>query len=198
MLAGALPDFWLALMLVYALFFRLRLLPAPLGRLDLTVTPPPVRTGMLLVDSMLDGNLAALQSAAAHLVLPCFVLAFVYMGAIAKMLRSTMSELVEGDFARYARACGLPERTVIRYALRNALPPVVTVIGITYGYLLGGAVLVETIFSWNGLGQYAVQSILVLDFAAIQGFVLVAALFSVLVYLGVDVLYFAIDPRIRE
>ena len=114
-----------------------------------------------------------------------------------KMMRSSLTEVLHSDFVTYARLLGLPSRTVARYALRNALPPVVTIIGFLYGFLLGGAVLVETVFGWGGLGQYVTMAISNKDYAAIQGFVLFASVFSLIVYLVVDLIYMAIDPRIE-
>jgi peptide/nickel transport system permease protein len=197
LLAGALPDFWLGLVLIYLLYYRLRLLPAPLGRIGLTVQPPDTVTGFIMIDSILQGNRESFISSIRHLILPVVTLTFVYAGPFIKMTRSTMIEMLESDFIAYAKACGLPFRTILYYAFRNTLPPIVTLIGVVYGYLLGGAVLIETIFSWTGVGQYAVQSILVKDFAAIQGFVLLASTFSIIVYLVVDLVYVFINPRIR-
>jgi peptide/nickel transport system permease protein len=196
LMAGALPDFWLALLLIFFLYFKVRLFPAPLGRLDPFLQPPRQITGMYTVDSLLTGNWETLQSSAAHLALPVFTLAFVSAGAIMRMTRSTMITVLNGDFIRHGRLSGLSERTLIRYAIRNALPPVVTLIAIIYGFLLGGAVLIENIFGWGGLGQYAVRALVVSDYAALQGFVLVAATFTLFLYLIVDLLYLAIDPRI--
>jgi len=113
------------------------------------------------------------------------------------MTRSAMEEILRGDFIRYARSCGLTNRTIARYAFQNVIPPVVTLIGIIYAFLIGGAVLVETVFSWNGVGQYAVQSVVNKDYAPIQAFVLLAGGFSLLVYLVVDVVYMLVDPRVR-
>jgi ABC-type dipeptide/oligopeptide/nickel transport system permease component len=196
LLAGALPDFWLGLLLIFFFYYTLPIFPAPLGRLDPFLTPPQTITGMYTVDSLLTGNWACLGSAISHLALPVITLAFASAGAIMRMTRSTMIAILGGDFVRHAWMSGLSERTIVRYALRNALPPVVTLIAIIYGYLLGGAVLVESIFGWGGLGQYAVQALSVSDYAALQGFVLVTATFTLLLYLVVDLLYFAIDPRI--
>jgi ABC-type dipeptide/oligopeptide/nickel transport system permease component len=196
MLTGALPDFWLALILIFVFFFLFHLAPPPLGRLGL-VAPPPHRTGFFLVDSLLMGDLQLLASAVSYLALPSLTLVLVYMGNIVKMARTSVQEVANSDFVEYARACGLPERVVLRYMLRNALAPVVTVVAFTFGFLLGGAVLVETIFSWGGLGQYAVQSITNSDYAPITGFVLVAALGMALIYLLLDLVYAALDPRIQ-
>lgn len=197
MLTGALPDFWLALILVFVFFFLLGWAPPPMGRLGLIGSPPERITGFYLVDSLIQGNAKAFWLAARHLALPVFTLVFIYMGNIVKMARSSMDEIMNSDFIEYARASGLPRMTIIRYALRNAMPPVATVVAFTYGFLLGGAVLVETVFSWGGLGEYAVQSIIQSDYAPVQGFVLVAALFMSVMYVVLDVVYALLDPRIE-
>lgn len=197
LLAGAIPEFWLGLILIYVFFFQLDIAPAPLGRLDPGITPPDRITGSYVIDGILQGKWEALRSALSHLIMPVTTLVFVMGGPILKMTRSSMTNVLRGDYVHYARALGLPESQVSRYALRNALPPVVTIVGVLYGFLIGGAVLVETVFSWGGVGQYAVQSIGGSDFAAVQGFVLVASVFSLLVYLAVDLVYIAIDPRIE-
>jgi peptide/nickel transport system permease protein len=144
------------------------------------------------------GNWVALGSAYKHLVLPVATLTIVTIGPILKMTRSTMQQMLGSDFTRYARLCGLPEKLVARYALRNALPPVVTLIAVLYSFLIGGAVLVEFVFGWGGAGQYAVQGVLNADFSVVQGFVLVAAIISLVVYLIVDFIYLAIDPRLTH
>jgi peptide/nickel transport system permease protein len=197
LLAGALPDFWLGLILIFVLYTSLSIAPAPLGQIDLTVIPPPRRSGMLLLDSALAGNWHALGSSAAHLVLPVITLAFVNMAPILKMTRSTMKECLAAEFVQYGRAVGLPDPVILRYALRNALPPIVTIIAVLYGYLLGGAVLVESVFGWGGVGQYAVQSVVNSDFAPLQAFVLIAAVFTLVLYLAVDLVYVLLDPRIK-
>lgn len=197
MLAGAMPDFWWALFLIFILFGKLQLVPAPIGRIDMVLLPPPQATGFYTIDSIIAGDWPALWSALAHLAVPAFTLAFVYAGPILKMARSTMAQALLGNFVQYARASGLPGHMVARYALRNALLPVITMTGITYGYLIGGAVLIEQIFAWGGLGQYAVQAITSADYMAVSGVVLTTTVFSLLVYLTVDLLYLAVDPRIR-
>ena len=194
-LAGSIPDFWLALILVYAFYTTLHWAPAPIGALGLN--PPPTHiTGMYLVDSLLTGDVFTASVVASHYVLPVVTLAVVYGTAVLKMVRQTMISVLESDVVRFANVSGLSRVSVARIALRNSLPPVVTVAGVTFGYLLGGAVLVETVFSWGGLGQYAVQAIEAKDYVAIQGFVLVAATFSILVYLILDLIYMIIDPRL--
>lgn len=195
--AGGLPDFWWALMLIFVLYSILSIVPPPIGRLDLDVAAPARVTGMLLVDSLLAGDLRALASAGSHLALPAFTLGFVYAGPILKITRTSMGEVMQSKFITYARASGLPRRKVIRYAIRNALLPVITMVGIIYSYLLSGAVLVEQIFAWGGIGQYAVQAVASSDYMALSGVVLVTTLFSLVVYMVVDLLYLAVDPRIQ-
>jgi ABC-type dipeptide/oligopeptide/nickel transport system permease component len=197
-LAGAFPDFWVGLLAIYVFFFRLHLAPAPVGRLGFATTPPPKVTGLYTLDSLLSGNLATFGDAATHLALPVLVLGLILAPMIARVTSSSMSEVLRSESIRYARAAGLRRTTVYRALIRNSLPPVITVGGILFVYLLGGAVLIEKVFSWGGIGQYAVQSVANADFAAIQGFVLVAATFTILVYLVVDLLHMAIDPRVTR
>jgi peptide/nickel transport system permease protein len=197
-LAGAVPDFWLALLLVFLFYLKLGWLPPPMGRIDFSVLPSPTVTGFLTIDSLIAGNWEAFRSAVGHLVLPVVTLVFVYMAPIVKMTRSSMEEVLATDYIQHSIALGLPKKVIFRRALHNALPPVATIIGVLYGYLLGGAVLVESVFAWGGVGQYAVQSIVNADFAAIQAFVLIAAAFTLIVYLIVDLVYFALDPRLRK
>jgi peptide/nickel transport system permease protein len=195
MLSGAIPDFWFGLILVFVFFFLLGWAPPPMGRLGLVTSPPTRITGFYLVDSLIQADLNTFWLTAKHLALPVLTLVLVYMGNISKMAHSSMDEVMGSEFIDYARACGLPRSTIIRYALRNALPPVVTVVAFNYGFLLGAAVLVETVFSWGGLGEYAVQSINHSDYAPLQGFVLVAGLFMVLQFAALDVVYGLLDPR---
>ena len=133
----------------------------------------------------------------AHLVLPAITLAFVYGGQILKLTRSKVIVAMDSDYVRYARACGLPPRQVYIYALRNGLVPVLTLSGMTYCFLISGAVIIETIFSWGGMGQYAVQAITNSDYFAITGSVIVFATFSLIVYVVMDILYAIVDPRVR-
>ncbi len=196
--AGSLPDFWLALVLIFVFYTVLHWAPAPLGRIDLAVIPPPTVTGVLTIDSLLDGNWEAFRSAVAHLILPVLTLGLINAGPILKMTQSTMEKMLQSDFSRYEVLCGIPHRLVVRHALRNALPSVVTIVSVLYGFLIGGAVLVEIVFSWGGAGQYAVQGVLNSDIYPVLGFVLFSAIFSLFVYLVVDLIYFAIDPRISR
>ena len=195
--AGALPDFWFGLVLIFVLYTMLGIVPAPLGRIDFTVVPPPEVTGSLLIDSLISGNWAALRNAAGHLVLPVLTLGLINAAPILKMTQSTMERMLESDFSRYAEMCGLPDRVVARKALRNSLPSVITIVSVLYGFLIGGAVLVEIVFSWGGAGQYAVQGVLNADLNPVLGFVLYSAILSLVIYLIVDLIYFALDPRTR-
>ena len=197
LLAGSLPDFWFALVLIFFFYTMLGIAPPPLGRIDFAVLPPNPVTGSLLIDSLIEGNWRAFGNAAGHLVLPVLALGVINAGPILKMTQSTMERMLEADFSKYAEMCGLPRNVVVRNALRNALPSIVTIVSVLYGFLIGGAVLVEIVFSWGGAGQYAVQGVLNADLNPVMGFVLYSAILSLVVYLLVDLIYFAIDPRTR-
>jgi peptide/nickel transport system permease protein len=195
----ALPVFWTSLTLLYLLYFKAHILPAPYGRIDPSIDPPRHLTGLYTVDSLLAANWPAFRSSAEALILPVTVLAFAVMAPIARITRSGMLEALESDYVRSARSLGLPARTVVlRHAFRNALLPLITMIAVVYGYLLGGVVLVEEIFAWPGLGRYVFDAITSSDYPAVQGFILYATTIYVLIFLGVDLLYHAIDPRIRS
>jgi ABC-type dipeptide/oligopeptide/nickel transport system permease component len=196
LLAGALPDFWLGLVLIFVFFSVLGWAPGPEGRLAILDLPPERVTGFYVVDALLAGSFDTFVSALAHLTLPAVTLAFVYGGPIFKMVRAGMEAALRSEYTIYAEALGLPRRMVLLWAMRNAAAPAVVVTGVVAGYLLGGAVLIETVFNLNGIGQYAVQAITTADYAPIQGFVLVAAVFTMMVYLLVDLLQFMIDPRV--
>jgi peptide/nickel transport system permease protein len=194
----ALPVFWLSLTFVYIFFFKLHWLPAPYGRIDPSVDPPTHITGLWTIDALLTGNWDAFRSTAEALILPVGVLAFAVMAPIARITRSGMLEALESDYVRGARSLGLSSRTVVfRHALRNAMLPLITMIAVVYGYLLGGVVLVEEIFAWPGLGRYVFDAITSSDYPAVQGFILYATTLYVLLFLVVDLLYLAIDPRLR-
>ena len=196
--AGALPDFWFALVLIFIFYTVLGWAPAPLGRIDMIVLPPMPVTGALTIDALLAGDFEAFKSACAHLVLPVLTLGLLNAGPILKMTQATMEKMLESDFSRYEILCGIPQNLVVRHALRNALPSIVTIISVLYGFLIGGAVLVEIVFSWGGAGQYAVQGVLNSDIYPVLGFVLFSAVFSLIVYIVVDLLYFLLDPRISN
>jgi ABC-type dipeptide/oligopeptide/nickel transport system permease component len=198
MAAGAFPDFWLALIAVWIFYATLHWLPAPLGRLDIGVEPPGYITGLYVVDSLLRGNWRALQSCIKHMVLPVLVLSFVYGGGILKVAMIAATEARKSAYINYAKVCSLSEPLIKRYVNLSVYPPVATMTAIIFGFLIGGAVLVEKVFSWAGLGMYAVQSVVNSDYFAVQGVVLVSAIMNLLIYLIVDFVYIAVDPRIRN
>jgi ABC-type dipeptide/oligopeptide/nickel transport system permease component len=197
LLAGAMPDFWLALVLIYIFYTQLGWIAAPLGRIDLAVVPPRTITGSLVVDSLLTGNIDALSSSFGHLVLPVLTLGIINAGPILKMTQTMVTRALSSEFVQYAEICGLPRRVVLRQAVRAALPAIVTIISVLFGFLIGGAVLVEIVFSWGGAGQYAVQGVLNADVNPVLGFVVFSAVLSLVIYLVVDLIYYALDPRTR-
>ena len=195
--AGALPDFWLALVLIFVFYSVFKITPPPIGRLDFAVFPPPTLTGSFALDALLAGNFDVFRAAAAQLVLPVMTLAIIYAVPILTMTRATAERLNDTDFIRFANAKGLKPSRVSSHALRNALPSVVTVIGMLYGTLVGSVVLVEVVFAWGGAGQYAVSAVLNADINASLGFILMAAIVSLGVNLVVDLVVLLLDPRTR-
>lgn len=194
----SLPQFWIGLVLLAIFFVELRWLPGPVGRLPVGMSPPPVVTGFMLVDTLLAGDTAKFWLALKHLVLPSLTLGFSSLAPIARVTRSSMVEALQSDYVRTAFAMGHSKLVVwFRYSLRNALLPVVTLIGGMAGHIFSGAILLESIFGWPGLGHYALQAIQQSDFAALQGFVIYASLLYVIAFLAVDLLYVLIDPRMR-
>jgi peptide/nickel transport system permease protein len=192
----SMPIFWLGLMLMYFLAVLFPVMPL-MGRIGMG-SEPEVVTGLMLVDTLLAGEAGDFLDALHHLVLPAFTLATVPMAIVARITRSAMLEVLHKDYVRTARAKGMGEAVVIlRHALRNAFLPVVTVLGLNLGLLLGGAVLTETIFSWPGLGRYVVDSLMARDYAAVQGCILVFAALMAFINLIVDLVYVVLDPRIR-
>ncbi len=192
----SMPIFWLGLMLMYLFSVKWGILPM-MGRFTMGLDYHSV-TGLVILDSLFSGNLHLFFNSLKHLVLPAFTLATIPMAIIARMTRSSMLEVILKDYIRTARAKGLSHGAVIfKHALKNAFLPIVTVIGLNLGLLLGGAVLTETIFSWPGLGRYVVDSLLARDYPAVQGCILLFAVIMVIMNLVVDVVYFYLDPRLR-
>jgi peptide/nickel transport system permease protein len=195
-LGVSLPIFWLGLLAAYVFGYRLGWLP-PSGRLTIGVQLVPV-TRFYLLDSLIAADVVALADVLRHLALPALVLSTVPLATVVRMTRACLLETLTRDYVRTARAKGLAERTVILvHTLRNALPSVVTVVGIQFATLLSGAMLTETVFSWPGVGQYVIDRVLSRDYPAVQGVVLVTALLVVSVNLVVDVICALLDPRIR-
>lgn len=192
----SMPVFWTGILLLILFGATLQWLPIG-GTLDNSVTLHRI-TGMTVLDSLLTGNVDALRSSVQHLILPAVTLALFPMASISRMTRTTMVEELGADHVRTARAKGLPRGAVVwKHALRNALIPVVTVIGLQLGLLLSGAVLTETVFALPGIGQLAVTSILYRDYSVVQGVVIIAAFLFVIVNLGVDILYALLNPRLE-
>ena len=197
-LAGiSMPTFWIGLVALYVGFFRLGWFPGA-ERLDPGTTAPPSVTGLYTIDALLHGNWALFVQALHHVLLPALVLAAFNVSLLTRFTRSAVLEVIGNDYVRAARAKGMPERVVvIRYILRAALPSVITVLGLVFANVLTGAVLVEKIFSWPGIGQYAFQAAVNLDVPAIAGVSLFVAVVYITVNFIVDLLYGIIDPRIR-
>ncbi len=196
----SIPVFWLGIMLQFVFFFYLHLLPIgyrsdPNTGIWNTIAHP---TGFYTIDSILAMSWPAFTDAVTHLILPGVTLSYVSMAIIARIMRSSMLEVLGAEYIKTARAKGLSDQVVVRkHAVRNALIPTTTVIGLSYGGLLGGAVLTETVFNWPGIGQWSVTAALNRDLASVLGFTLLAAVIYVLVNLIVDVTYAYLDPRIR-
>ncbi len=197
-LAGiSMPTFWIALVALYVGFFRLGWFPGA-ERLDPGTVPPPHVTGLYTIDALVAGRWDLFAQALHHLVLPALVLAAFNVSLLTRYTRSAVLEVIGNDYVRAARAKGLPEHTVVvRYIIRGALPSVVTVLGLVFANVLTGAVLVEKIFSWPGIGQYAFQAAVNLDVPAIAGVSIFVAVVYITVNFVVDLLYGLIDPRIR-
>lgn len=194
----AMPTFWTGLLSLYAFFYLLGVAPPPLGRLGSGIEPPHAITGLYVVDSLLTGNWQALGSSLHQLMLPAFTLGLSVMAPIARMVRSTMLEILESDYIKAAWAAGIPRRRVIYGdALANAMIPVITILGIVFGFLMAGNAVVESVFAWPGIGNYAITSLMTKDSGPIQSFVLFVATLYVMVNFVIDMVYGLIDPRIR-
>jgi peptide/nickel transport system permease protein len=191
LMGASMPPFWSGLMLLYLLYFRLGVFPGP-GRIDSRLVEPELRTGLLLADSLLAGDMAAFSSALKHL-------GWFSLALIARVTRASLLDVLQMDYIRTAHAKGLqPRKVVVVHALRNALIPTVTILGLEVAWLLTGSIMTETIFSWPGVGHYAVGAATNLDYPAIMGTTLLIAVLFMLSNLVVDITYAVIDPRIRE
>ena len=195
--AGAQPDFWWGLLFIFIFFFKLGWFPAPIGLYTAGLDLADASTNFILIDSLIHGKFDLFVDVLKHLALPVMTLAFVLTGPLIKMTRQGVINVVNSDYMLYAKAAGLPKKTHTRYLLRNSLAPVITLGGILFGFMLGGAVLIETVFTLDGLGLYALRRMLDIDFPAVQGAVVVMTAFALLVYLIMDIIYAAMDPRIR-
>ncbi len=193
----SLPTFFTGILLIYIFYYLLGIAPSPIGRLDFIYLSPDHITGFYLIDAALIGDWETWLGAAKQLILPATTLALFTLAPLARMTRAAMLTALSSDFIRTARAAGLSNRTTLyRYAFRNALLPVVTTLGMIFSFALGANVLFEKVFAWPGIGSYAVEALVVSDYAAVQGFVLAMALLFVALNLAIDLIYTVIDPRI--
>ncbi|MEM0141599.1 MAG: ABC transporter permease [Thermoplasmatales archaeon] len=198
LLGISLPVFWIEIVFILVFFSYLHVAPAPLGELSPSLTPPYRITGMMIVDSLITGNFPDFLNSLWHIVLPAVSLSLAIIATLSRVVRSSMLEVINKDYMRTAFAIGLPRKILInKYALKNALLPTITVAAILTGGLMGGVVLTESVFSWPGLGLYAVNAIEELDYPSVMGVVLVSGLLYVLVNFIADILYGYIDPRVR-
>ncbi|WP_323766329.1 ABC transporter permease [Marinovum sp.] len=193
----SMPTFFTGIVLIYVFYYLAGWAPSPLGRLDFIYLSPPHVTGFYLIDAALAGDWFTWLGALKQLILPAATLALFTLAPIARMTRAAMLTALSSDFIRTARAAGLGRGKVLyAYAFRNALLPVVTTLGMVFSFTLGANVLVEKVFAWPGIGSYAVEALVVSDYAAVQGFVLAMALLFVALNLVIDIAYALIDPRI--
>jgi ABC-type dipeptide/oligopeptide/nickel transport system permease component len=194
---SAMPVFWMGLVVLLIFWAELGWFPGP-GRLDTRALPPPQTTGLYTVDALLHGEPGTFWDALRHLMLPGFVLGWAVLGLISRLVRASMLEVLGQDYVRTARAKGLHERHVfLRHALKNALIPTLTVVGLSLAFLMGGAVLTEEIFSWPGIGRYTVEAAQTLDYPAIQSVAIFAGVVMILSNLATDITYAFVDPRIH-
>lgn len=195
----SLPTFFTGLALLYVFYYLLGWAPPPMGRLDMMFLPPESITGFYTIDSLIAGDWALFKASLAQMALPLITLALFTLAPIARMTRAAMLQTLASDYVRTARAAGLSRhRVLITYAFRNALLPVITTLGMVFSFVLGANVLVEKVFAWPGIGSFAVEALVVSDYAAVQGFVLSMALLFVALNLLIDVTYTLIDPRVGE
>lgn len=192
------PVFWSGLLVIFIFYGVLGWFPSN-GRIDMAINPPTHVTGFYLLDSLLSGDLVAFQSSLRHIILPAIVLSFAQLAIITRQVRASMLEVLEKEYFRTAIANGIHgPYLLIKYGLRNALIPTITVIGVSFGALLGGAVVTETVFGWPGMGKYVVDSIAYLDFPAMMGFTVFISIGYVLINLVVDLSYYVLNPQIKE
>jgi peptide/nickel transport system permease protein len=193
----AIPMFWMGIMLQLLLAAKFHLLPIG-GRLDTMLIPPPAITRFFLIDSLITGNWAVFKNALSHVLLPAFVLSFPALASITRINRAEMLEVLHRDFVLNEKAQGIPERMIIaKYALKNALIPTLTMIGLRYGWMLGGTILVETVFDWPGIGNYAVGAAVYSDFQPVMAATIILGLNFMIANLLVDIGYGFLDPRVR-
>ena len=193
----SLPTFFTGILLIYIFYYILGLSPSPIGRLDFIYIEPNLVTGFYLIDAAISNDWDTWIGATKQLILPSVTLALFTLAPIARMTRASMLTILSSEFVRTAKAAGLSNGKVLfSYALRNALLPIITTLGMVFSFALGANVLVEKVFAWPGIGSYAVEALIVSDYAAVQGFVLSMAIMFVILNLLIDLIYMIIDPRI--
>ncbi|WP_201319253.1 ABC transporter permease [Paenibacillus sp. EPM92] len=198
LIGSCMPIFWLGLLLISLFYSKLGWLPAPVGRISGDINPPTHVTGLYVIDSLLSLDMVALKDSLLHLLMPAFCLSLGTMAIVTKMIRASMLDVIKQDFMRTAKAKGLSDGAVIaKHGLINGLVPTLTVVGLQFGYLLGGAVITETVFVWPGVGQYVTESILAADYAPIQAITLISAVLYGILNLIVELWYGVLDPRVR-
>lgn len=194
----SIPLYWLGLVLLVIFYATLHVAPSPSGEVNAFAALPPTYTHSLILDSLISGNWSTFADALSHLALPAITLGIVETAPILKITRSATLEVARSDYVRTARAYGLPRSQILRNdILRNVAIRILTALGIVLGFLLGGSILVERIYDWPGIGLYAWNAVTTTDFAAIQGYILMVGVIYVVLNLVVDLLYAAVDPRIR-
>ncbi len=193
----SLPVFFTGLIMVYLFYYIWGVAPPPLGRLEIIYLSPPPVTNFYTIDALLDGDLETFGAAFAQLALPAITLGIFTLAPLARMTRAAMLQVLSSDFIRTARASGLKRSTVLyTYAFRNAFLPILTTLGMVFSFMLGSNVLVEKVFAWPGIGSFAIEALIVSDYAAVQGFVLAMAILYVLLNLTIDIVYTLVDPRV--
>jgi peptide/nickel transport system permease protein len=198
LLGASMPPFWSGLLVLYFFYYKLQIFPGP-GRIDARLTAPHTITGLFLIDSLAAHDMQAFWSSLTHLLLPSMILGWFTLALVARITRSALLDVLQMDYIRTAYSKGLKKNTVIvRHALRNALIPLITVVGLAFAGLMSGAIMTETIFAWPGIGRYAVESAANLDYPSLMGTTLLIAIIYMFVNLLVDFMYAVIDPRIRE
>ena len=192
------PDFFLGLLLIYLLFYKLQIVPAPIGRIGLSDVPPDQITGGLLIDSILSGNWETFRIGLKHAILPSITLGIFYSSYFGRTARNVLGNSLNSKQVEFAESLGLSKFRIFIYALVDARTPIITYIAILFAGLFGACAIIETVFAWNGIGSWAIEKILMLDIPAIQGFILFAGLITLFTYTFLDILITYLDPRIRK
>ena len=192
------PDFFLGLLLIYLLFYKLQIVPAPIGRIGLTDVPPDQITGGLLIDSLISGNWETFRVGLKHAILPSITLGIFYSSYFGRTARNVLGNSLNSKQVEFAKSLGLSKFRIFMYALVDARTPIITYIAILFAGLFGACAIIETVFAWNGIGSWAIEKILMLDIPAIQGFILFAGLITLFTYTFLDILITYLDPRIRK